>query len=214
MDEFKRDLEDYFCRFTFGQFVTLILLEILTLFFVFYLGARYGPDLMGGRESAIAQDHPVLPREGAGSVDEIVGSPPVDYTYPEILTGPEGKRAMKIKPSGVTAEEFEDQKKSPKVVVTPAEPAVPAVVLESETPMGKYAIQVGSYPTAAEASSVVGQWKGKGYTAFMSVGQIPQRGTWYRVRIGGFPTREEAEVFLEKLKTKEKTTGLVVLSSS
>jgi hypothetical protein len=45
MEDFKKDIDDYFCRFTFGQFVTLILLEVVTLFFVFYLGARYGSDL-------------------------------------------------------------------------------------------------------------------------------------------------------------------------
>ncbi len=55
MSEFGKEVEDYFCRFTFGQFVTLILLELVTLFFVFYLGARYGPDLIGGRKEVAAQ---------------------------------------------------------------------------------------------------------------------------------------------------------------
>jgi cell division protein FtsN len=46
------------------------------------------------------------------------------------------------------------------------------------------------------------------------VGNIPEKGTWYRVRIGGFPSREEAQKFLDKFKAKEKASALVVLSNS
>src|SRR3989338_5881287 len=38
--------KSYFCRFTFGQFFTLLVLEIFTLFFVFYLGARLGDTVL------------------------------------------------------------------------------------------------------------------------------------------------------------------------
>src|SRR3989338_9518971 len=42
------DGEDgFFCRFTFGQFFALLVLEVFTLFFVFYLGARYGREFLG-----------------------------------------------------------------------------------------------------------------------------------------------------------------------
>jgi len=39
--------ESYFCRFTFGQFFALLVLEVFTLFFIFYLGARYGREFLG-----------------------------------------------------------------------------------------------------------------------------------------------------------------------
>ena len=42
--------EGFFCRFTFGQFFALLVLEVFTIFFVFYLGARYGPKLLGLQE--------------------------------------------------------------------------------------------------------------------------------------------------------------------
>jgi cell division septation protein DedD len=232
MEELKKEIEDYFCRFTFGQFVTLILLEIVTLFFVFYLGAHYGPDLLGKREAKKGTD---LPKEGK-SVDEIVGTPPVEYTYPEVLTGPAGQKAIKVKPSGLTAEEYErrgkELAKSEEKVEGPSEET--AVVGGEEVPpiqeiktkqqpekkataggsQGKFSIQVGSYQSAEEANAALTRWKKRGYSAFMTIGQIPDKGTWYRVRIGGFPTRQEAETYLEKFKTKEKTAGLVVPSKS
>lgn len=236
MEEFKKEIEDYFCRFTFGQFVTLILLEIVTLFFVFYLGAHYGPDLMGKREAKKGTD---LPKESPKSVDEIVGTPPVEYTYPEVLTGPAGQKAIKVKPSGLTAEEYERQGK---VLAKQGEPKaeepskettvvggeeVPPIQEVKETAkqqpekkgsaggsQGKFSIQVGSYQSVQEANTALNRWKKRGYSAFMTVGEIPDKGTWYRVRIGGFTTRQEAETYLEKFKTKEKTAGLVVPSKS
>ena len=223
MSEFTKDLEDYFCKFTFGQFVTLILLELVTLFFVFYLGARYGPDLIGSRRE-VAKKSLGLPADRPKTIDEIVGTPQVDYTFPEVLTDPtpstprgtkKEKEVIRIKPSGVTVEEFERQKfqKEKQTILIPVEKEEVAP-MAAPSPPGKYAIQVGSYPTAEEANRMIDRWKKKGYDSFLSVGEIPNRGTWYRVRLGSFPSREEATRYLEQFKGKEKTSALVVQSQS
>jgi DedD protein len=273
MEDFKKDIDDYFCRFTFGQFVTLILLEVVTLFFVFYLGARYGSDLLGTGDS---KKQAVVPTQNPKNVDDIVGAPSVEYTYPEVLTSRDGQKAIRIKPSGVTADEYDRQKvedpaailqrdmpkeevpvvapagvevmkksgsapaatppttpavKPPVAAVptpaeerpdedqlvkqgTPAEtPAETPAVTETK-PKGKFTIQVGSYQSSDEASAALSGWKKKGYSAYTAIGNIPQKGTWYRVRIGGFASREDAQKFLDKFKAKEKASALVVLSSS
>jgi len=241
MEDFKKEIDDYFCRFTFGQFVTLILLEIVTLFFVFYLGARYGSDLLGTGNAA-KRDESVLPREGPKSVDDIVGKKAMDYTYPEVLTSPDGQKAIRIKPSGVTADEYERQRiedpvekpvsaKPPVAREEPAPPQQPeearteepveekpAVVIKAESkpdakPKGKFAIQVGSYQSSDEAQQMAGHWKKKGYQSFMATGTVPGKGVWYRVRIGGFGTRDEAAKYLEKFKQKEKASAIVVPSN-
>lgn len=252
MEDYKRDLEDYFCRFTFGQFVTLILLEIVTLFFVFYLGAHYGPDLMGTREALARKETNLLPKDSPKNVDDIVGSPPIEYTYPEILTQHDGAKIIKVKPAGQTAEEFEKQSQldaKPKAAEIPVEvppiqeikgPVKTAKVedvkkdevqkLHEETTGGsekasspttpeaqgaktsRFAVQVGSFPSSDEASGVQQKWKKKGYSAFVVTGDVPQKGTWYRVRIGRYSSRKEAQAFLEKLKVRERTSGIVVNS--
>ncbi len=239
MTEFTKDLEDYFCRFTFGQFVTLILVEIVTLFFIFYLGARYGTDLLGARtrEASATRSEGSLPKEGSKNVDDIVGSPHVDYTYPEVLTQ-EGNKAIRVKPSGVTAAEYDKkaqgypsgiveklEKPLPVERVEPVEKAEPVANAESATPVetsseesvsdqGQFSIQVGSYPSEEEANQEIGRWKRKRYSVFMTTGEIPEKGTWYRVRLGHFPSREKANDYLSKLQSKEKVKGLVVSSES
>ena len=37
--EGKEDDVQYFCKLTFGQFFTILVLEVVTLAFIFYLGA-------------------------------------------------------------------------------------------------------------------------------------------------------------------------------
>ena len=56
---YNKKESSYFCRFTFGQFFTILVLEIFTLFFVFYLGARYGDELLSVKrvpQTAIAEE--------------------------------------------------------------------------------------------------------------------------------------------------------------
>ncbi len=234
MEDYKRDLEDYFCRFTFGQFVTLILLEIVTLFFVFYLGAHYGPDLMGTREALAKKETNLLPKNNPKNVDDIVGSPPIEYTYPEILTQHDGAKIIKVKPAGQTAEEFEKQghegqpdakpevaREAPvevppiqeiKEPVKDPQPLPEEASAKKEAKTSKFAVQVGSFPSSDEALGVQQKWKKKGYSAFVVTGEVPQKGTWYRVRIGRYSNRKEAQAFLEKLKVREKTSGIVVNS--
>lgn len=214
MSEFGKDLGDYFCKFTFGQFVTLILLELVTLFLVFYLGARYGPDLIGGHHT-VAE----LSAEKKGSPER----EKVDYTFPETLSAPPGREAIQIKPSGVTAREFEKQgaERSAPIIIPAPEPVEPPPLPEEVLPIpvttglsGDYSIQVGSYPTAEEAKGQIDKWKNRGYASFMTVADIPKKGTWYRVRVGHFKSRGEAEGFLKKFQSKEKVSGLVVRSRS
>ena len=124
MGDYKKDLEDYFCRFTFGQFVTLVLFEVVTLFFVFYLGAKYGTDLVGGRVAArqaeVQTEDGVLP-QGKKSVDDIVGDN-AQYSYPDVLSG--NSKAIRIKPSGMTAEDAEKNNRQAPIQVPSARAAV------------------------------------------------------------------------------------------
>jgi cell division septation protein DedD len=56
------------------------------------------------------------------------------------------------------------------------------------------------------------RWKGKGYAAYLTPADIPGRGRWYRVRIGGFGSRDEAARYLKELSSRESVDALVVLN--
>ncbi len=75
----------------------------------------------------------------------------------------------------------------------------------------RYSIQIGSYPNLAEANGIVSQWKGKGYPAYMMIADIPDRGRWYRVRLGGFNTKGDATKYLGELSAKEPVSGALVV---
>jgi cell division septation protein DedD len=86
------------------------------------------------------------------------------------------------------------------------------VIKVKSSSVGQYSVQVGSYPKMEEASARVEDWRKKGYPSFMMIADIPDRGRWYRVRIGGFGTKEEAQAYLDKFKQSESVDGIVVLN--
>jgi len=73
----------------------------------------------------------------------------------------------------------------------------------------KFTIQVASLKDSGIADKLVGRLKKGGYPAYRSIGKVPGKGIWYRVRVGYFNSRFEAGPTLEQLK-KEKVDGIIV----
>lgn len=237
--QYRQKETNYFCRFTFGQFFTLLVIEIFTLFGIFYLGARYGRTLLGISEPAqIAQQE---------------GSPGLTTTDPNVIAAtqdPEIKALakdllesspspdLKERVAEMLKEKIEERQpaaaggtagevKAPKVVTIPAPqepefqeqaraeemsepqaaaeaPSKPAPVIQTNPTPARYSIQVGSYTNVDEAHAMVGSWKTRGYQAFLVSADIPGKGRWYRVRLGGFNTKEEAQSYLNELTLREQ----------
>ncbi len=61
-----------------------------------------------------------------------------------------------------------------------------------------YVVQVASFRSSSISENEAGKYRNKGYNAFVETAEIPERGTWYRVRIGNFATKEEAQNFINK----------------
>ena len=77
------------------------------------------------------------------------------------------------------------------------------------TPAGPLAVQVASTKDEASAKALVKKLKKLGYAGFSIKAEIPNKGTWYRVRVGPYRTRSEAEQMHQEL-TKDKFKGIVV----
>jgi len=73
----------------------------------------------------------------------------------------------------------------------------------------RYTIQVGSYPERAMAEDAMKTMKKRGYAAFVVATAIPEKGTWYRVRVGSFANKQSAEKLSKELKSKEGVEGFV-----
>jgi len=74
---------------------------------------------------------------------------------------------------------------------------------------GKFTINVGSFRDRVRAERLMKELKGKGYKAFVAEATIPQKGTWYRVSVGRFPSRREAQAFAQELRDKKGIDSFV-----
>lgn len=77
------------------------------------------------------------------------------------------------------------------------------------TPSGPLAVQVASTKDAASAGELVKKLIRLGYSGFSTKAEIPNKGTWYRVKVGPYRTKAEAELMRQEL-TKDKFKGIIV----
>ena len=79
----------------------------------------------------------------------------------------------------------------------------------SSAPKLRYTIQVGSYAEKEMAEEEVRSMKKRGYAAFLVATDIPDKGKWFRVRIGSFSNRLAAEKLSNELRSKEGINGFI-----
>jgi len=72
----------------------------------------------------------------------------------------------------------------------------------------RFSVQVASVKNAEDADRLVRTLVKKGFAAFRNAAEVPGKGTWYRVRVGPYGSREEAGGALKRLE-KEKLKGFV-----
>lgn len=62
-----------------------------------------------------------------------------------------------------------------------------------------YVVQVASFRANSIAENEAGKYRNKGFNAFVEAAQIPDRGLWYRVRVGNFASINEAKDFIKNV---------------
>jgi cell division protein FtsN len=134
------------------------------------------------------------------------------FTFYETLTKKEG--TGKETPKEATA-----KKEQVKVTETKGETKAPppktAKVEETKkTPAPKdlYFVQVASFKEEATAEGLKGRLIKKGYAAQVVPVQIEKMGLWYRVRLGGFATLQEAQAAQKRITVEENVEGTKVVS--
>ncbi len=103
-----------------------------------------------------------------------------------------------------TREEGQEKPQVAKVEEPKSRPAP-----EEKLPTGRYTVNVGSFREMARAERLSKELEGKGYKPFVAKATIPKKGTWYRVSVGRFPSRAEAEAFSRALKEKDGLRSFV-----
>ncbi len=85
----------------------------------------------------------------------------------------------------------------------------PKTISKTDITNKNLTIQVASFKDPNVADKMVEELKKKGFPAYRSLGKIPGKGIWYRVRIGYFSSKSEAGSMLKMLK-KDKLNAILV----
>jgi len=85
----------------------------------------------------------------------------------------------------------------------------PATISKTDKINKNLTIQVASFKDPSVADKMVAELKKKGYPAYRSIGKIPERGIWFRVRIGYFSSKSQADSMLKMLK-KDRMKPILV----
>lgn len=135
--------------------------------------------------------------------DRLEGEPPEEQLRPRAAggesSGPTPEPAVAVDPVSTPPPRLET---APPTVE--AEAVAPAPAL---TP-GDWAVQIAALDDSGDAELMARQWDDKGYDAYVVT---PSNGTpaVYRVRIGSFQTRQEADALASKLQQEERISPWV-----
>jgi len=133
------------------------------------------------------------PREGEGKAVPVGNAEKV-----KPKTAPDNKAK---EPSQPTAREAE--------ITTGKGGAQPVPVKAPAAAKTKYTLQVAALNSAEEAKELVGKLKSRGYEAYAVTGTAAAKGTLHRVRIGSFPSLQEARQFAVEFEKKEKIKTII-----
>jgi DedD protein len=130
----------------------------------------------------------------------------VQIPEPEVSTVEPSVRAE-------TVESVQPPHKSRAAIMAKKAP-VPDTPTAGTTPVaaettGRLTIQVASLKDGAAAERIVANLKKDGYSAFLSRVVIPDKGLWFRVRVGNYTDREHAMADMDRL-TQERRKPILV----
>lgn len=220
----ERDKRFYYSR---GQMMLLGAAFTAASAAIFFLGMYVGKSIEARK--MVKGEEPLIkvPVKPAGQVPAppVAGSPKEETVYESdtktALTQPpveaKAKEAKEVKetPEAKAAAKTETkEKKNPakeppvaKAAEKAAEKAPPVDTAkvddgESKDAGKNWRVQVNAYPDELSAKQVVDRLKNKGYNAYFT--EVRYKGKiWYRVNVGKYSSKEEAEKMRESLKTKE-----------
>ena len=95
------------------------------------------------------------------------------------------------------------------------DPLVAATVPENTKPAaagheGRYTLQVISYRNAQEARIFASALRKRGHAAYVTTGNVEDRGMHWRVRIGPFETRQQAQSYRTTFEREEGMNTFIV----
>ena len=195
--------------------LTLFIIGISFLLFLsFVMGVMIGVN-MEGNPDQISQGIPGIIKQKIGKAT------PGETGEAEKGAGEEGKKAGAEKgefkltffdtlSKGKGAPSDASQQKTKKEE-SRREEAVPDTSRTAVASAGKYVIQVVSLQDRKKAEDLRNRLNSMGYAPYIDSAELSDRGRWYRVKIKGFETKEEAQKVADGLQAKVKGLQCLIL---
>jgi len=190
-----------------SSLLVVIFLGVLALgVFIFLLGVS-----VGKRQAGAAAPTQIVTQQ----IPEPVKEPPVKPSASETASG--GGTAVPSDPLATMTSRSKSAApetvldKAPKASPKPSAETKKAPVTASAT-KGLYYVQIAAFTDRAQAQAAAERYRKQGYTAFVSDPKPSDTKTWYRVRLGGYTTRDRAVSLLARLNAAAgKTTDFRVV---
>ena len=215
-----RDKRFYFSR---GQMILLGGAFTLAAITIFLLGMFVGTSIEARK--MVKADEPLVrfpvkssAQAPASSPDgeptvfenqtKVTAAQPLAEETPKAANAPDSAAKTEVKEKQAPVKEAPPVKAAEKKAEkAPPEPAKKATADEGDAKdAGKnWRIQINAYPDELSAKQLVDRLNNKSYNAYIT--EVRNKGKiWYRVSVGKYASREEADKMLETLKVKENFT--------
>jgi DedD protein len=235
MRDANRLKEKYDLSLDSRQIVSLVIAGLVVLGAVFVLGLVVGKNLPKSDQARVAPDLLTALDERAAAMDADK-EPDASLTFPDALTAKEASPPLAKGPAAIQAPEFpvDEAPVPPK----PAAPEVAAVPPPSDKPDaatptrvaineklqaalkppkkpaeavqdGAWTLQLSASQDRGEADKFATRLKDQGYAPYIVEAAVPGRGTWYRVRMGSFATKDAATRYLKDFRRETQLDAFV-----
>lgn len=76
-------------------------------------------------------------------------------------------------------------------------------------PGGAFTLQISAFQNRPEAERFAAKLRDRGYAPYIVTAEVPNKGTWYRVRMGSFPSKDAASRYLSDFKRETQLQAFV-----
>ena len=142
-------------------------------------------------------------------------APNVEYEYMDSSKSEQQASSAQLPQTTQAVPALQQKQIAQTIAAAPAKQAVSsntiAPKMESENILNvPFTIQVSSFKEKDKAEKILAQLKQKGFSdAYIKASDLKEKGTWYRIYVGRFDTKPEAESTLTKIKSDYKDSFII-----
>jgi len=190
------------------EILIIIVLLILVALFSFTLGVRMGKSLGGSAKGVVST--PVGEEHAPLKAHQEEHEPAAEVEEEAHNAEAPASKSLKTAENRADEELVGEVEKNNVGVSKPLTLNLPKDKKGEGSQAVRYTLQVGSHRTVAEAAEQVSGLKKQNIDAFYLEAKVPGKGTWYRVGIGTFSNKEDAERTAVKWKDAKHLPPYIV----